>query len=111
VFAMDQAGQETGSLSGRLLVDRTRPRVRLARRGRTLTVKVSDGGKRVAAGLRPRSVRIVLGDGRRARIVRRGKLVARARHTYPAPGSYRIEVRARDEAGNRVALRRRVRIR
>ncbi len=104
IFAMDSAGQETGSLTGRLLVDRTRPRVRLVRRGRTLTVKVGDGRRRAGSGLRRRSVRVSFGDGRRR------ARVARARNSYAGPGTYRVVVRARDRAGNRVVVRRRVSI-
>jgi hypothetical protein len=105
IYAIDDAGQETGSRSGRLLVDRNAPRVRLVRRGRTLRVRVSDGPRRAGSGLRRRSVRISFGDGhRRAR-------VARTSNSYSGPGVYRVVVRARDKAGNLGVLRRKVRIR
>jgi PKD domain len=105
VFAIDDAGQETGSRAGRLLVDRTAPRIRLRRRGRTVAVAVSDGRRRVGSGVRPRAIRISFGDG--ARAARR----PRARHTYAGPGTYRLVVSARDRAGNRTVARRKVRVR
>lgn len=105
VFAIDSAGQETGSRSGPLLVDRARPRVRLRRRDRTVTVNVSDGRRRQTSGLRRRAARISFGDGGRA--VR----ATAAKHTYARPGVYRIVVRARDRAGNRLVTHRRVRVR
>jgi hypothetical protein len=105
IFALDGAGQETGSLTGRLLVDRTRPRVRLVRRGRTVTVRVGDGRRRAGSGLRRGSIRVSFGDGRRR------ARVAQARNSYAGPGVYRVVVRARDRAGNRVVARRKVTIR
>lgn len=120
VFAIDAVGQETGSRSGRLLVDRSGPRVRLRRRGRRLTVLVSDGSRRSTSGLRRRSVRVSFGEPRAAasasaRGRKRGKGSGRAprvvvRHAYGGPGSYRLVVRARDRAGNDRILERRIRI-
>ena len=62
VFAVDDAGQETGSRSGRLLVDRTAPRIALRRHGRRLNVIVGDGARNVSSGLRRRSVKVSFGD-------------------------------------------------
>jgi hypothetical protein len=104
VFATDSAGQETGSRSGRLLVDRRAPRVKLRRRGRTLTVTVGDGPRRAGSGVRRGSVRIAFGDGRRR------ARVARSANTYSRPGAYRLVVRARDRAGNLRVLRRKVHV-
>ncbi len=104
VYAIDSAGQETGSRVGRLLVDRNAPRVRLVRRGRTVRVRVSDGPKRAGSGLRRGSVRVSFGDGRR-----RARL-ATSSNSYAGPGVYRVVVRARDKAGNLRVLRRKVRI-
>jgi hypothetical protein len=104
IYAIDDAGQETGSRTGRLFVDRNAPRVRLVRRGHTLKVRVGDGAKRAGSGLRKRSVRVSFGDGSsRAR-------VARTSNSYSGPGVYRVVVRARDKAGNLRVLRRKVRI-
>lgn len=110
VFAVDSAGQETGSRTGRLLVDRKPPRVELRRRGRSVTVSVSDGQKRAGSGLRVGAVRVALGDGSRARLRRRAGAV-RVRHSYTRSGAFRVVVRARDKAGNRRVLRRTVRVR
>jgi hypothetical protein len=118
VFAVDAAGQETGSRLGRLRVDRRGPRVKLRRRGRRLTVIVSDGPRRSTSGLRRGSVRVSFGESpRRAKRGRRKqgrrKPAARVRigHTYEHGGSYRLRVRARDRAGNVTRLRRKLRIR
>ncbi|MBA3304833.1 MAG: hypothetical protein H0U25_02765, partial [Thermoleophilaceae bacterium] len=106
IFAVDGAGQETGSQTGDVLVDRARPRVTIRRRGRSVTVRVSDGRKGRSSGLRSRATRVSFGDGRRSRSKR-----PRARHRYTRRGTFRLVVRARDRAGNRTTLRRKVRVR
>lgn len=63
VFAIDAAGQETGSRTGRLRVDRHGPKVTLRRRARRLTVIVSDGPRRSTSGVRRGSVRVSFGEG------------------------------------------------
>ncbi len=126
IFAADPGGQETGSRVGPLLVDRTAPRVKLRRRGRRVTVTVSDG--RDAAGLRASSLAVGFGDGSGGKGQRddgapgvisakggkgkgKGKpVVIRRSHVFERPGRYRIRVRARDRAGNAVSFDRRVRI-
>ncbi len=117
IFATDEAGQETGSRAGRLLVDRNGPRVRLRRRGRTVVVAVTDGPRAAGSGLRRRSVRASFGDrgGARASARRRGKkrkgaATIKVRHTYSSGGSYLLRVRARDRAGNVTSFSRRVRV-
>ncbi len=106
IFAIDAAGQETGSQTGDVLVDRRRPRVRLKRQGRALTVRISDGRKGRGSGLRRSAIRVSFGDGSRA-----AKRKPVARHRYARRGTYRLVVQARDKAGNRVTLRRKLRIR
>jgi len=116
VFATDNAGQETGSRVGRLLVDRTAPAVKLKRRGRRLTVVVAD--TKGASGLRRGSIKVSFGDGRRAgasasarrKKGKRGSASVKIRHTYEGPGRFRLRVRARDRAGNATLLRRKVRV-
>jgi hypothetical protein len=124
IFATDDAGQETGSRVGHLLVDRRAPRVELRRRGRRVTVIASDGRKGSASTLRTGSVRVFFGDGGgatasastgggRAAAKRRNRARAptvRKRHRYSRPGRYTIRVRARDKAGNRTAFSQIVRI-
>ena len=104
VIAVDAAGQETGSQTGEVRVDRRRPRARVTRRGRTVRVRVTDGRRRSGSGLRKHAVRVRFGDG--SKPVRRAK----ATHSYRSPGIYRLRVTARDRAGNRLRLNRRVRI-
>lgn len=113
VFAADDAGQETGSRVGTLRVDRSPPRVKLRRKGRRVTVVVSDGSKEVASTLRKRSVRVTFGERVRAGASasaapkgkgrrRKGKAPSvRASHVYRGSGRFTIRVRARDRAGNR----------
>jgi hypothetical protein len=50
------------------------------------------------------SVRVSFGDGKR------GRGSARLRHRYKRGGSFRIAVRASDKAGNKMTVKRRVRI-
>jgi hypothetical protein len=125
IFAVDEAGQETGSRSGRLLVDRRGPRVKLAQSGRKLTVVVSDGAREEGSGLRRRSLRVSFGDRRGAEAAsvsvsarpgaRKGakkkSATVRVRHLFSRPGRYRVRVAARDRAGNRVRISRKVRVR
>jgi hypothetical protein len=105
VIAIDEAGQETGSQSGEVRVDRRKPRARLSGRGRTVRVRVSDGRRRTGSGLRKGTVQVMFGDG--SRPVRRAK----AAHAYRSPGVYRVRITARDRAGNLLRLNRRVRVR
>jgi len=104
IFAVDGAGQETGSQTGRIKVDRTPPRARIRVRGRSVSVRMTDGAKRRTSGLRRASTRISFGDGRRR------ARVSRVRHAYRRGGRYRIVIRARDRGGNRALIRRWVRI-
>ena len=118
IFATDEAGQETGSRAGQLLVDRNGPRVRLRRRGRTVVVAVTDGPRGAGSGLRRRSVKVAFGDrgaGASASARRRGKrrkgaATLEVRHTYSSGGSYLLRVSARDRAGNVTSSSRRVRV-
>ncbi len=124
VFAVDAAGQETGSRFGRLKVDRHGPDVKLRRRGSRLTVVVSDGPRRSTSGVRRGSVKVLFGDGGGAKASssarqerprghrrRKGKqkpIVVRVRHAYDHGGSYQVQVRARDKAGNETVYSRKV---
>jgi hypothetical protein len=125
IFASDSAGQETGSRVGTLLVDRTGPQVKLRRRGRRLTVVVSDGAPRRGSGLRRSSVKASFGDrgGATASVAamgawaskkkgarKRKPVVVKVSHTFAGPGRYRLRVRARDKAGNTTLLERKVRV-
>lgn len=115
IFAIDAGGQQTGSRKARLQIDRRPPRVRLRRRGRRVAIVVSDR----TSGVEGRKLRASFGDGKSGK--GSGSLISRAdggrkrrplvrRHTYPAPGSYEIDVSARDRAGNRTSFSRRVRV-
>jgi hypothetical protein len=122
VFAVDGAGQETGSRVGPLRVDRHGPRVKLRRRGRRLTVIVSDGPRHSTSGLRRGSVKVSFGEtgramassltpprGRLTRDRKRGRqkpVVVRVNHVYDRRGLYRVRVRARDKAGNQTVFSR-----
>lgn len=103
VTAADSAGQKRVGTAGPLLYDRRAPTVRIARRGRSVTVRVSDG--RHGSGVRRGSVVVSFGDGKR------GRHKTRLVHRYARGGAYLIEVKARDRAGNRGRVKRMVRIR
>jgi hypothetical protein len=103
VVAEDDGGQETTSFPGELQVDGRAPRVRLNRRGRRLTARVTDGRRRRrVSGVARSSVRVRFGDGKQARDK------ARLTHTYRRAGRFRVVVTARDEAGNRARVVKRV---
>jgi hypothetical protein len=117
IFAIDANGQETGSRRTVLKVDRKPPRVRLRKRGRRLALVVIDH----LSGVKSRSVRASFGEARAARSSTSTALVSGGRgkqrpapvvirHSYPAAGSYRVTVEARDRAGNTVSFNREVRI-
>lgn len=116
IFATDDLGQETGSRTGRLLVDRRPPKVKLRRRGRRVTVVVGDGRKGEASTLRERSVKVAFGErgGADASASKRKpkpkRSVLRVTHAYRGSGRFRIRVRARDRAGNRTDWSKVVRI-
>lgn len=119
IFASDDLGQETGSRTGQLLVDRRPPKVKLRRKGKRVTVVVSDGSKKVASTLRKGSVKVAFGErggaGASASAAGRKKKAkpptVRVRHTYEGSGRFRIRVRARDRAGNRTSWSQVVRVR
>ena len=97
VIATDEQGQSVTSLTNTVQVDRTPPRATIRVSGRRATVRVFDATSGLAAAS------VGFGDGAHGG--------AHARHTYRAPGHYVITIRARDRAGNRAVIRRRVRIR
>lgn len=119
IFASDDLGQETGSRTGMLRVDRRPPQVKLRRKGKRVTVVVSDGSKKVASTLRKGSVKVTFGErggaGASASAAGRKKKAkpptVRVRHAYEGSGRFRIRVRARDRAGNRTSWTRVVRVR
>jgi hypothetical protein len=108
IFAIDDAGQETGSRTGLLLVDRTPPKVRLKLNGSELRVIVRDGGRRSSSGVRLAQVAFGDGESSAARASRGSP--ARLEHTFGGGGTYTVVVSARDRAGNRVTRRRKVRV-
>jgi hypothetical protein len=120
IFAIDDAGQETGSHNAILKVDRRPPRVRLRRHGRRLTVSVTDGARRETAGVKGSAVKIAFGDGGGGKgsgggttisaAGRKKPIVKVASHTYPRGGTYEMTVTARDRAGNVTNFQRRVHV-
>lgn len=96
VVATDADDQTTTSVASKLLVDRTAPRVRVARLGGgRVRVSVNDATSRVT------SVRISWGDGGR-------DAGRRVTHAYASGGRHVLSVVARDRAGNVRRLRKAV---
>ncbi len=100
VLATDIFGQQVLTPTDTVKVDGSPPAVSLARRGRSLVVRVRDSG----SGLVPGSVHVSFGDG--ASASRRSV----ASHRYAHRGSFTLYVTARDRAGNTLNLKRRVRV-
>ena len=106
VEATDSLGQVVDSVPATLKIDRTPPRVRVRVRGGSVTVRVSDGPSGQSSGVDAGSVHVSFGDRRHAPRMGAPMLT----HRYAAGGSYTITVTASDRAGNRVSVRRRVRV-
>jgi hypothetical protein len=101
VVATDALGQQLLTPVARLRIDGQPPTVRVRRlSGHRVSVRVSDPG----AGLNRKATAVRFGDGARDR------RSSSFRHRYARGGSFRIVVRARDRAGNRVLRRLRVRV-
>ncbi len=100
LIARDIYGQEILTAESSVKVDGAPPRVRITKRGRTVVVRVSDRG----SGLVSSSVRVSFGDGAFSNKHRN------AAHRYGRGGVFTVHVTARDRAGNRVAVHRRVRL-
>jgi len=127
VFAIDPAGQQTGSRKQLLLIDRTAPRVILRHRGRRVTVRVLDGPRRSTSGFKRGKVKVSFGDGGGGRSQGgRGAVISKRRggggrgkgpnavvrsHVYRDPGLYSVVIKASDRAGNATTLNRKVRVR
>ncbi len=131
VFAIDDAGQQTGSRNAVLRIDRRPPKVTVRRHGQRLAVSITDGGRLGTSGLKSSSAKVLFGDGTgggkgqekggggtvisTAKHKKGGKgkkkpIVKTVRHAYAKAGTYRLLVSARDHAGNTVQLERRVRV-
>lgn len=111
IFAVDSTGQETGSQTGRLSVDRTPPKVKLRSRGNVVRIEIDDGPKSESSGLS--KGKVSYGDGESDKPKAKGKssTTARERHRFESSGSYRVQVQAKDKAGNSVTKRIKVRVR
>jgi hypothetical protein len=112
VIATDNAGQQTLSLHDTLHVDAS-PQAAVSRKGREVTVRVSDGRPGNTPGLDLRHTTVRFGDGSRPMRMRgghRAKAVVMFRHLFGRSGWFRIAVRARDRAGFTRNLSIRVRV-
>jgi hypothetical protein len=106
VVARDVAGQRTTSRPDTYQLDRQPPLARFARKGRRLTARIVDPGGRRASGPARDAASVDWGDNHFSELVTR-----KATHRYSRPGRYTITVVAVDGAGNRVVVKRRLRIR
>jgi hypothetical protein len=101
VVATDLRGQQSATKTGTLRIDETPPslHVTVSRSGTTVTVSSSAHDKR--SGLR--SIVTTFGDGTRVE-------GARVAHRYRSSGSFRLTVRATDQAGAKRLSTRTIRI-
>lgn len=104
VEATDSLGQVVDSVPATIKVDRTPPRARVHVSGSSVTVSLSDGAKGEASGVALSSVKVNFGDGHKAG----GRKTLR--HTYSRGGAYTITIGASDKAGNKMTVRKQVRV-
>ncbi len=102
VIATDRLGQETEGLSAVLRLDRTRPKVKIKTlRRHRVSVRVTDA----TSGPSARRTTISFGDGKKMR------RKVRAVHRYKRGGRFKIVVKTGDRVGNRLTVKRKVRVR
>ncbi len=104
VEATDSLGQVVDSIPATIKVDRSPPKVSVRVNGSSVTVRISDGAKGQVSGVATNSVHVKFGDGRS------GHDRTVLSHRYSSGGSYTVTVSAFDRAGNRVSVRRVVRV-
>ncbi len=104
VEATDSLGQVVDSVPGTIKVDRTPPRVRVHVSGASVTVQLSDRPKGEASGVKLGSVKVNFGDGHS------GGGRKTLRHSYSRGGAYTVTISASDNAGNKMTVRREVRV-
>jgi len=101
VVAVDIRGQTRRSKTRLLRVDSLAPKVSVGYKRKKRVVSLSVRGRDVGgAGTRAsgiRSVQIEWGDGSQGVL---GDASFTSRHVYPRPGTYQLQVTARDKAGN-----------
>jgi hypothetical protein len=111
VLAVDVRGQVKRTRTRRLRIDDLAPRISLgykrARRVVRVSVRARDPDPRGHRASGMRSIVVSWGDRTRGAV---GTFSVRARHRYPRPGTYALEIVARDGAGNARSERRSVRI-
>jgi len=101
VIATDRLDQETEGLSAVVRLDRTRPRVKIKTlRRHRVSVRVTDA----TSGPSARRTSISFGDGKKMR------RKARAVHRYKRGGRFKIVVKTGDRVGNRLTVKRKVRV-
>jgi hypothetical protein len=107
VEATDSLGQVVDSIPATIKIDRSPPKVSVRVRGSSVTVRVSDGAKGQVSGVATSSVHVNFGSGG-SHGSGHGRTVLT--HRYSSGGSYTVTVTASDRAGNRVSVRRLVRV-
>lgn len=104
VIATDAAGQETTSVPAELKLDRRAPRVRVVAGRGKVRVAVTDGKRGEVSGV----------DSATVKLQRAGKTLVQGRRTIVKRlprGRQRLTIVAADQAGNRVRVTTRVRVR
>ena len=106
VTATDPAEQSTATPVASLKLDRTPPKVRtvVRRAARRASVVFADGAKGDVSGVAAATSTVRWGDGRRSS----GRRTQT--HRYRRAGTFRLTITARDKAGNRRIVRRKVRV-
>jgi hypothetical protein len=102
LLTTDLHGQQTPGKARPLRIDTRKPRLRVRRRGRKVTVTATDGARARASGVV--GLTIAFGDGARSS-ASRGSVT----HAY-RPGKWRLRATARDAAGNVATVTKRLRI-
>jgi hypothetical protein len=107
VVATDSAGQQTVADPASYKLDRQAPVAAVSAKGRRVVLRLRDpGGKRRASGVADGESSVAWGDGRSS-----DGFTGYASHRFRKGGTFTLSISTADDAGNRLVVKRAVRVR